>query len=184
MRGFTLPELMLVLAVAAILLALAAPDLRDLVRRQQLKAAAADLFTAVDLARTQALARGTRVVLAPRKATGDAAGADWRTGWIVYVDVDEDGRRGPADLLIAEHGPLAPGMAVATAFTGRAPPEYIAYNGAGRGCGLANSAAARWGTVSLFHGGGIRRITINMLGRARLCDPARDAACAGPARPP
>ena len=179
-RGFSLPELVVVLAVTAMMLAIAAPNLRALVRREQLKAAAGDLFAAVDLARAQALARGQRVVLAPR----DAAGLDWRTGWILYVDVDADGRRSPADELIAEHGPLAPGLAVAAAFTGRAAPEYIAYNGAGRGCGLANSAAARWGTVSLFHGGGIRRITINMLGRARMCDPARDAACAGPARPP
>jgi type IV fimbrial biogenesis protein FimT len=37
--------------------------------------------------------------------------------------------------------------------------------------------------VSLFHGGHIRRIKINMLGRARVCDPARDAGCDGAAPP-
>jgi type IV fimbrial biogenesis protein FimT len=41
----------------------------------------------------------------------------------------------------------------------------------------------RWGTVSLFHGGHIRRIKINMLGRARVCDPARDTGCDGAAAP-
>jgi type IV fimbrial biogenesis protein FimT len=70
------------------------------------------------------------------------------------------------------------------AFTASAPPQHIAYNGAGRGCSAGNGAAARSGTLSLFHGGAIRRIKINMLGRARLCDPARDAGCDGAAAPP
>jgi len=176
--GVTLPELCVVLAVSAIVLAIAVPDLRDLVRAQQLKAATGDLFAAIDLARAQALARGRRVRVVPR----DPLGADWRMGWQVLGDRDGDGRPG-TDELIAEHGPLAPGIAVDFAFTNVARPYYIAYNGAGRSCADGNSAAARWGTVSLFHGGHIRRIKINMLGRARMCDPARDAGCDGAAAP-
>jgi type IV fimbrial biogenesis protein FimT len=174
-RGVTLPELCIVLAVAAISLAIAAPDLSDLVRTQQLKAAAGDLFAAIDLARAQALARGRPVKLVPL----DPHGADWRRGWRV---IDEGGGSGTVEL-VAEHGPLAPGIAIDFAFTNLAPPYYIAYNGAGRSCADGNSAAARWGTVSLFHGGHIRRIKINMLGRARICDPARDTGCDGAAAP-
>jgi type IV fimbrial biogenesis protein FimT len=171
-RGVSLPEMCIVLAVAAISLAMAAPDLRDLVRTQQLKAAADDLFAAIDLARAQALARGRQVKLEPL----DPRGADWRQGWRVVDDRGGGGGPGAAEL-IAEHGPLASGIAIDFAFTNSAPPYYIAYNGAGRSCADRNSAAARWGTVSLFHGGHIRRIKINMLGRARVCDPARDAGC-------
>jgi len=176
--GFSLPELCIVLAVSAIVLAIAVPDLRDLVRAQQLKAATGDLFAAIDLARAQALARGRQVKVVPR----DPLGADWRLGWQVLGDRDRDGRPG-TDELIAEHGPLPPGIAVDFAFTNVARPYYIAYNGAGRSCAAGNSAAARWGTVSLFHGGHIRRIKINMLGRARVCDPARDAGCDGAPAP-
>jgi type IV fimbrial biogenesis protein FimT len=176
--GVTLPELCIVLAVSAIVLAIAVPDLRDLVRAQQLKAATGDLFAAIDLARAQALARGRQVKVVPR----DPLGADWRQGWQVLGDGGSDGRPG-TDELIAQHGPLAPGIAVDFAFTNVARPYYIAYNGAGRSCADGNSAAARWGTVSLFHGGHIRRIKINMLGRARVCDPARDAGCDGAPAP-
>ena len=176
--GVTLPELCIVLAVSAIVLAIAVPDLRDLVRTQQLKAATGDLFAAIDLARAQALARGRRVKVVPR----DPLGADWRLGWRVVTARDGGGQPG-ADELIAEHGPLAPGIAIDFAFTNVARPYYIAYNGAGRSCADGNSAAARWGTVSLFHGGHIRRIKINMLGRARVCDPARDAGCDGAPAP-
>jgi len=175
--GFSLPELCIVLAVSAIALAIAVPDLRDLVRTQQLKAATGDLFAAIDLARAQALVRGRRVKVMPR----DPLGADWRLGWQVVAD-GGGGRPGEGEL-IAEHGPLAPGIAIDFAFTNVARPYYIAYNGAGRSCADGNSAAARWGTVSLFHGGHIRRIKINMLGRARVCDPARDAGCDGAPAP-
>jgi type IV fimbrial biogenesis protein FimT len=178
--GFSLIELCMVLGVAGVLLALAAPDLGALVRHQQLKSASGDLFAALGMARSQALARGEVVKLLPR----DAAGADWRRGWRVFIDRDGDGQPGPGDSVLAEHGSLPAGLAIAFAFTSAAPPYYIAYNGAGRSCSDSNSAAARYGTLSLFHGSAIRRIKINMLGRARICDPARDASCDGPQAPP
>lgn len=183
-RAMSLIELLVVLAIASVALGLAAPDLAALLRVQRLKAAGAELFAAVDLARAQALARGEIVVLAPR----DPKGVDWRSGWTVFVDRDGDGRPGPGEEKILEHGALAPGIAVDFAFTSAAPPHYIAYNGAGRGCSAANGAQSRLGTLSLFDaaasGGAVRRIKINMLGRARLCDPARDAGCDGAAAPP
>jgi type IV fimbrial biogenesis protein FimT len=114
----------------------------------------------------------------------DTGGADWTRGWTIFLDRDGNRRPGPNDTILAEHGPLAEGVSADFSFTTSAPPFYIAYNGAGRSCRDDNPAAARYGTLSLFHGGGIRRIKINMLGRARSCDPARDASCDGPAAPP
>jgi type IV fimbrial biogenesis protein FimT len=178
--GFTLPELMVVLAVAAILMSVALPNLRQLLLAQRLKAAASDLYGAIGLARAQALERGVRVMLAPR----DTAGSDWTRGWTVFVDRDGDRRPGAGDEIISTHGALAEGLAAAFAFTSPAPPYYIAYNGAGRSCGAASSAQAHWGTLSLFGGGQVRRIKINMLGRARMCDPARDSSCDGAKAPP
>jgi type IV fimbrial biogenesis protein FimT len=164
-RGFSLPELLIVTAVAAILLGVALPDLRALLRAQQLRTATNDLFGAIGLARAQAIARNGQVLLVPR----DAAGVDWTQGWTE---------------IIAVHEALPAGVTAAFAFTSPAAPYYIAYNGAGRSCGAASSAAARWGTLSLFHGGAIRRIKINMLGRARACNPERDTNCDGAAAPP
>lgn len=178
--GFTLAELLVAAAIAGLLLAVALPDLGTLLRAQQLRSGSVDLFAAVGLARAQAIARNERIKLVPR----DAAGADWAQGWTVFADRDEDGVAGPGDDIIAVHGPLAPGMRFDFAFTGPAPPYYIAYNGAGRSCSDTSNAAARLGTLSLFHGGAIRRIKINMLGRARMCNPARDDNCDGAAAPP
>ncbi|MFC0252720.1 GspH/FimT family pseudopilin [Massilia consociata] len=177
--GATLTELVVVLGIAAIMSAVAAPDLHALVAAQQLRTASGDLFGAILLTRAQAIARNERVKLMPR----DAAGADWTQGWTVFVDRDGDRRPGPADEVLAVHGPLPPGVRIAFSFTQSAPPQYIAYNGAGRSCSDTSSSTSRLGTLSLFHGEGIRRIKINMLGRARLCNPARDEGCDGAEAP-
>lgn len=177
-RGFSLIELLTVLAVAVILVSVALPDLSETIRRQRLKAAANDLYGAIELTRSQAIARGRRVLLVPADA-----GVDWRDGWIVFVDLDGDGRPGGGDEVIVKHGPVAGGITSSSSFSGHAPP-YLAYNGAGRSCSATSSLAAHWGTLSLFQGRQTRRIKINMLGRARVCDPAREpASCTGDAEP-
>lgn len=176
-RGFSLVELMAVIAVAAVLLGIAVSNLASMIRHQQLKAALSDLVGAIDLTRSQAITRATRVYLVP----GDDG---WGSGWTVFVDQDGDGLPGEGDELIAVHGPLAKGIVVTSGFTSPRTPDYIAYNGGGRSCSHASSMAARWGTLSLTSDTQTRRIKINMLGRVRACDPARDgASCSGPETP-
>lgn len=179
-RGVSLAELAVVLSMVAITAALAAPGLHRIVQGQELRVAAGDLYSAVQLARSQAIARNEPVIL----TANDAAGLDWSRGWTVYVDRDNDRKAGAGDDILAVRATLAQGVQVGYSFASAAAPQYIAYNGAGRSCSATSSAAARPGTLSLFHGGQVRRIKINMLGRPRLCNPARDAGCDGAAAPP
>lgn len=179
-RGVSLAELAVVLGMVAITAALAAPGLHRIVQGQELRVAASDLYSAVQLARSQAMARNEPVILTPN----DAAGIDWSRGWTVYVDRDNNRQAGAGDEILAVRATLAQGVQVSYSFASAAAPQYIAYNGAGRSCSDTSSAAARPGTLSLFHGGGVRRIKINMLGRPRLCNPARDPGCDGVAAPP
>lgn len=175
-RAFSLTEMLVVLAVAAALTAAGVPQLAQLLARQRLRCAATDLFAAIDLTRSQAIARGTRVLLAP----ADPAGSDWARGWVVFVDRNGNRRPDAADELIFRQGPLGPGIAIRTAFSSSLAPAYVAYNGAGRSCSAANSLAARWGTLSVALGNSVRHIKINMLGRVRICDPqAQPRDCSG-----
>ncbi len=178
-RGFTLIELIVVLAIAAVMMSVALPDLRQMIRSQQLKAAVNDLFGAIELTRSQAIARGRKVELVA--AGGDAP--DWRAGWVVFLDQDGDRRPGDGEEVIMRHGPLAEGIAVVSAFSSQQGAPYLAYNSTGRSCSDTSSLAARWGTLSMAADRQTRRIKINMLGRARICDPARDGASCGGADP-
>jgi type IV fimbrial biogenesis protein FimT len=62
-RGFTVIELMAVVVVAAVLLALAVPSLREFMARQRVKAINAELVTDVQFARSESVARKSKVVI-------------------------------------------------------------------------------------------------------------------------
>lgn len=179
--GLSLVELLTVLAVASVLLGVAAPGMATLVRRQQLRGAVDTLYGAVRLARAQAVARNTRVLLTPL-GTGNS---DWRDGWVVFIDDNDNLEADAGERVIAQYGPLPRGVTVSSSFPAQHGRDYVAYNGAGRSCAASNSEAPRLGTLSLFDRGEVRRIKINMLGRARVCDPARaSTSCGGDDAPP
>lgn len=78
-RGFTLVELIVVLAVLSMLLAMAAPGLRPLMAAQRVRAAVFDLTADLVLARSEAVKRNARVQITP-----NAAG--WAEGWTITVE--------------------------------------------------------------------------------------------------
>lgn len=166
---------MLVLVLAGVLLSVAMPAYYDTIRRQRLRAATADLVAAIDLTRSQAIARGSRVMMAPLGADGTS----WHQGWAVFVDDNGNRRPDASELLIYRHDALADGMTISSAFTSGAAQPYLAYNAAGRACSANSSLTARWGTLTLEHGGSTRNIKINMLGRVRVCDPDKDGSSCG-----
>lgn len=174
-RGHTLIELLVVLVLAVTLFALSAPAMQTLLAHLRLRAAVADLQGAIDLTRSQALGRGSPVTLAPSEPSGQ----DWRLGWTVFADDNHNRRPDPGETIIFRHRPLPDGITVTTVFSSSTSSDYLAYNGAGRGCDAANSLAARWGTLTLRQGDRTRRIIIGMLGRVRVCDPAVDGASCG-----
>lgn len=78
--GFTLAELLVVLAVVGILAGVVLPGFRGLVERNQMTAAANDLVLAVNYARSEAIRRGREVrVVAAAEGSGNA----WPNGWQV-----------------------------------------------------------------------------------------------------
>ena len=182
-RAFTLVELLIVVAVATILLGISLPAIDGMLRAYRLRLAAAELFGAVELARAQAIALGQKVTLAPSAAT-----LDWADGWTVFIDRNGNRRPDGGDDILMRHPALAhpsnsqekAEIAVSLNFGAQQGPPYLAYNSMGRGCSHLSSLTPRFGTLTMAQGRQIRRIKINMLGRARLCDPGRDAAnCAG-----
>jgi type IV fimbrial biogenesis protein FimT len=93
-RGLTLIELMMGIAVAAILLALAGPNFTQAIGKNRLSSAASELTGAVQLARAEAIRNNRRVTLC-RSEDGSSCSSSSSTwpGWIVFVDTDGDGVR-------------------------------------------------------------------------------------------
>lgn len=168
--GFSLIELMVTLSIAVILLGVAVPNFRTLIQNQQMTTTVNDLFAAINLTRAEAIQRGRRVDLVP----ADADGKGWATGWIVFVDDNNNRRPDAGETIIFSHDAVQPGMAVTSAFTDGIAPFYIAYSATGRTRTNANSQQPQLGTLSFTLDGNVRRIKINFLGRPRVCDPAKE----------
>jgi len=102
--GFTVFELMVTLAVAAILLGLAAPSFESFTNRQRMKAAVTGLHQDLQAARSQAVFRGAEVIACPGTPdNGCSGGSDWSNGWIVFEDDNGDQQRQETETLL-RHG--------------------------------------------------------------------------------
>ncbi|ANB01445.1 GspH/FimT family pseudopilin [Ectothiorhodospira sp. BSL-9] len=84
-RGFTLVELMITLAVAAILATIAVPGFMNLIQTNRVVTQTNELVSAFNLARSEAIRRGVPVTVAA--STGD----DFASGWCVHLGNACDG---------------------------------------------------------------------------------------------
>lgn len=94
-RGFTLMELMVVLALAAIIMSLAVPNFSAFMRNSRLTSGANDLLAALTMARTEAIKRQVPVAVCATTAPTvypPVCNGSWSsgTGWVVWVDADND----------------------------------------------------------------------------------------------
>ncbi|HEX2830873.1 MAG TPA: GspH/FimT family pseudopilin [Burkholderiales bacterium] len=93
--GFTAIELMVSIAILAILIGVTAPLLRDFILNSRLTGQANDLMTGLMMARSEAVKRGVSVMLCGKQNKGDTeCGKDpkWTGGWFVAIDADRDGK--------------------------------------------------------------------------------------------
>ena len=95
-KGFTLVELMVVVAIMAILLALAAPSFTPLIERWRVRDAAETLTSSLYFARSEAIKRGGQIAIhkLPNNTNGCTSATgnrDWDCGWIVCHDTNNSG---------------------------------------------------------------------------------------------
>lgn len=95
--GFTLVELLTVIAVLSILIGWAIPSFSSLLQDNRLVAASNQLTGLLNHARSEALRRGDRVWVSPAEDKDGVA--DWDTGAVIWQDRNGDGVRGSEELI-------------------------------------------------------------------------------------
>jgi len=140
--GFTVVEMLAVVAIFGVLAMIAAPSFSQLIANQRASAIATDLFVALIDSRSEAIKRNVDSTTAPK------AGA-WQGGWQTSV---QDPNNAAATIVIEDH-PAITGMAI----TG---PDVVVYQSSGRVQGnvppcfavtatQGSSVVQRWVTVDL-----------------------------------
>lgn len=101
-RGFSVIELMVTMALLAILAAIAAPAYTDSIRRYKVNAVRDDLLSSMQLARTEAVRRGLPVLLTKTTGcTGASTDANtWNCGWEMVVDANSNGSKDSGELVL------------------------------------------------------------------------------------
>lgn len=124
-RGFTIVEMVIVLVIAGILAAVAAPNLADFLKSNARATRVNRMVTALNIARSEAVSRNASVSLCqsgPAAFTACAApvtGA-FENGWIVFTDADADGivDGGDGDTVLRVFQPDGAGVATLEAEDG------------------------------------------------------------------
>ena len=112
--GFTLIELMVAVAIIAILGMVAVPSFNNVMVRSTVRSISVDLGSDIGFARSEAIRLGGAVSVCPAaNADGTACttGNDWKDGWIVFREgtTTLNGMIDAGETVLRQHGPLPKG---------------------------------------------------------------------------
>lgn len=108
-RGFTLIELMLSLAVAALVFTLGVPSFQELIETNRMVTQINEFAADFNLARSEALRRATPITMCKRNSAGTACdnSAAWLGGWLVFVDPNGNGSIDQSEQILRSHLPFS-----------------------------------------------------------------------------
>lgn len=132
--GVSLIELLVTVAIVAILLAVAFPSFDGSMRRNRLATTTNELLGSVALARSEAI-RNTRGAGICASADGLTCGSDWNQGWLVWVDGDASAPYGSFDAAVDDVVRVVnahPRLVLAAADTAAAAVNTIGFDYRGR----------------------------------------------------
>lgn len=124
--GFTLVELVVTLAVAAIISAMAVPAMQSMISTGRLNGMAEEMTVALQLARSEAIRRATTVtVCGSADGTTCASGTDWNRWIIVGRDNAASDASGAEVVDVIRDMSTPPGMSLA------GPAAGVSFNSSG-----------------------------------------------------
>lgn len=160
--GTTLIELLVTLAVAAIIVMIAIPSFQNLIAESRATAVTNALLASIQRTRSEAARRGTRVTLC---ASNDGATCmttpDFAQGWIIVSHEPSDGN----SELLHVHQPDTAGITVNWHF-GATAGSHLTFTPTGQA--RTSGGALVFGSLRICHSGEDRRIILNSTGRPRV----------------
>ena len=177
--GFTLIELVVTIAIAAVLAALAVPSFIQYQRNSELTSLTNSLLAAVNAAKGEAMKTGKNAFVIPK-------GSGWNSGWIVYVDMNRDNSYTEgADIAVQTQDALKAYFSITGNSIAAGSTPYIKFDNSGYSVDTSAAAApvalsltiARTDVPSTSALEETRRVVVARTGRVRTCKPSTDTTC-------
>lgn len=179
MRGVTLIELAVALAIMAVLLAVAIPSFSGMIQNSRIRNQAGSIVNGLSIAKAEAVKRNAIVRFQLVTSLDDSCVvASTATGWVVSL-LDAKGRCGAvlsakvAPMIIQRQAPDTTGTLAVSS-----NEAFVAFNGLGRlvvnstGASInVNTATGACATSATSDGARCMRINIAPGGGIRMCDP-------------
>lgn len=171
-QGFTLIELMVVLALIAIVIALSTP-ISSLFQRNRVVSIQHEFVTSMNLARSAAVGSATTVSVCRAAANNPNVCAapvangvrQWEQGWIVFNDSNANGAIDAGETIIQQHGALQTGYTLR-----ETQLDFITYSAAGI---LTPPSTGTWSLCDPTQDTTFQRaISLSVTGRVILLTPA------------
>ncbi|SEK68671.1 type IV fimbrial biogenesis protein FimT [Pseudoxanthomonas sp. GM95] len=148
-QGFTLLELMVAIAIAAILLSLALPSFQSTMRSNRLATTSNQFIAAIALARSDAI-KTTRATGICGSTDGAACAADgtWTGGFLVWQDTNRDGAKNTGEAVL-NYSPLTAANMTAAVTGSAGTPARLLFDARGRLQPYGSSGGNFGGTATL-----------------------------------
>jgi type IV fimbrial biogenesis protein FimT len=175
-QGYSLIEVMLVLALVGTIPALATSAFTAIVNSSRINSGAEAIFNSLQLTRSEAAKRNSRVVMC-KSSTGleCADSGDWHQGWIVFHDANNNGEVDAGEEIVYREAPLGKQLKL----SGNGPvKDYVSYSAFGKTKLTSGAFQAGTFTICLQSAGktDARTVVINSSGRPRM-DKVKVAQC-------
>lgn len=170
MRGITLVELMMALAIVAVLATVALPAFGNLLGRTRQQVAMSDLQASLNLARITAINRSQHVIACPSiDRLTCLHTTQWHHGWLLFADLDHDGQRSDDEPVIGEGQARAEGIGI-LGTVGRPRIDYQS-DGSASGTNITLTVCDRAAGPAR-----VRTLVVSPSGRIRLGQATPNAA--------
>ena len=173
--GFTLLELMVVLAIVAILATLAAPSFTAMIQSNTMSTTVNTFLADVRYARSESIRRGGGVIMcrsdAPESTNptcGSGSGPNgkgWVSGWIIFQSFNSDQQKDSTEPLLRVQSPITSINSILEA--GDNSSTKFQFTGTGR-MNLSSATTLQFGSKPQFKNEAQRTVCVNLGGRVRI----------------
>lgn len=171
-RGFTLIEVLVTVAILAVLIGLAAPSFVGLIQARAITNNVNSFMADMRYARSESIRRGGKVVMCrsnlpeTTQACNGTTGATngWVTGWIIFHDLNGNGAHDSGETLLRAQSPITDLDSIVDSSS---TPKYKFSFGANGRLPVANAATLQFGGAD-FENSKQRVICVSVGGYARI----------------